>query len=135
MKFQKKKSPTPGCDSLGLTGVVLKQDGAWTFGLLGNHIESVAGDDNRNDISATFIQPFASYITKTKTTIGLSTESTYDWENESWSVPINFTANQLFKSGKQLFQVGGGIRYWAESPNNGPEDWGLRLQYTLLFPK
>jgi hypothetical protein len=26
-------------------------------------------------------------------------------------------------------------KYWAEAPDNGPEDWGLRVQLTFLFPK
>jgi hypothetical protein len=119
----------------GPTGVILKQQGPWTFGLLVNHLESFAGNDNRVDISATFAQPFASYITNTKTTLGVSIESTYDWESRHWSVPVNFSVNQMLKVGNQLFQVGGGVRYWAESPDNGPQDWGLRLQLTLLFPK
>jgi hypothetical protein len=76
-----------------------------------------------------------SYITKTKTTIGLNTESTYDWKSEQWSVPINLTVNQLLKIGSQIIQVGGGVRYWVDSPENGPEDWGARLQLTFLFPK
>ncbi len=120
---------------IGPTAVALKQAGPWTYGALVNHIESFAGEDNRLDVSATFIQPFLSYITKTKTTIGLNTESTYNWENEQWSVPVNFTVNQLLRVGTQIIQVGGGVRYWADSPDSGPEDWGLRLQLTFLFPK
>ncbi|MCJ7600798.1 MAG: hypothetical protein MUO63_04745 [Desulfobulbaceae bacterium] len=120
---------------IGPTGVVLKQDGPWTYGMLANHIESFAGEDDRADISATFIQPFLSYITQTKTTIGINLESTYDWEAEEWSAPVNLTLFQLLKIGDQLFQVGGGVRYWADSPDNGPEDWGFRLQLTFLFPK
>jgi len=108
---------------IGPTAVALKQDGPWTYGALVNHIESFAGEDHRADISASFVQPFVSYITKTKTTIGLNTESTYDWESEQWSVPINLTVNQLLKVGPQIIQVGGGVRYWAESPENGPEGW------------
>jgi hypothetical protein len=120
---------------IGPTAVGLKQVGPWTFGALVNHIESVAGEDDRADVSATFIQPFLTYITKTKTTISLNTESTYDWENEEWSVPINFNVLQLLKIGSQIIQVGVGVRYWADSPENGPQDWGARLQLTLLFPK
>ena len=115
--------------------MVLKQDGPWTYGALANHIDSFAGEDNRADVSATFMQPFLSYITETKTTIGVSTESTYDWENRQWSVPINLTVNQLLKVGDQIFQVGGGVRYWANGPVNGPDGWGYRLQLTFLFPK
>ena len=35
----------------------------------------------------------------------------------------------------QPVSVGGGLRYWAEGPDSGPHDWGLRRVVTLLFPK
>ncbi len=120
---------------LGPTFVLLKQAGSWTVGGLGNHIESVAGEDDRADVSATFVQPFLSYITKSKTTLGLNTEATYDWRSEQWSVPINLTVSQLTAAGKQPLQLGAGIRYWVESPDGGPRDWGARLMLTFLFPK
>lgn len=120
---------------IGPTFVGLKQQGPWTFGALANHIFSVAGEDARADINATFVQPFISYITTTKTTFSLSTEATYDWENEVWSVPVNVTVAQLLKAGPQIFQVAVGARYWAESPDAGPQNWGARVQLALLFPK
>jgi hypothetical protein len=103
--------------------------------MLVNHIESFAGDNDRAYVSATFLQPFLTYITRTKTTIALNTESTYDWRSDQWSVPINFGVYQLLRLGKQPVQFGAGVRYWADSPDNGPEDWGFRLQLTFLFPK
>jgi hypothetical protein len=48
----------------GPTLVALKQSGGWTCGVLGNHLWSFAGDGDRNDINATFLQPFLSYTTK-----------------------------------------------------------------------
>jgi len=47
----------------GPTAVALRQQGPWTYGALANHIWSFAGNDNRADISATFLQPFLSYTT------------------------------------------------------------------------
>ena len=120
---------------IGPTAVVLKQQGPWTYGALANHIESFAGNRDRADVSATFLQPFVAYVTSTKTTIAVNTESTYDWDNEQWSVPVNVTVNQMLRIGNQILQVGGGIRYWAESPAAGAEDWGFRLQLTLLYPR
>jgi len=120
---------------LGPTAVALKQSGPWTVGLLANHIWSVAGDDDRADVNATFLQPFVSYITKTKTTIGLTTETTYDWENEQWSVPVIAKVAQLFKIGPQILQLAVAGKYWAESPDDGPDGWGLRVELTFLFPK
>jgi hypothetical protein len=120
---------------IGPTGVVLRQSGSWTYGALANHIESFAGTSRRADVSATFIQPFLTYITPTQTTFGLNTESTYDWETNKWSTPINFNVFQLLRFGNQLVQIGGGLRYWVTAPDSGAEDWGLRLTFVLLFPK
>jgi len=126
-----------GADKWGLgpTAVVLKQNGPWTYGALANHIWSVAGDGDRQDISTTFLQPFLSYTTKGATTFAVNTESTYDWKSKQWAVPLNATATQVLKLGNQLVSVGGGVRYWAESTDVGPEGWGVRLLFTLLFPK
>jgi hypothetical protein len=30
---------------------------------------------------------------------------------------------------------GVGARYWADSPENGPDGWGVRAVVTFLFPK
>ena len=120
---------------IGPTGVALKQTGPWTYGALANHLWSVGGDSTRPDVNATFLQPFVAYVTPTKTTFSLNTESTYDWGSKQWSVPINLTATQLIKVGNQMMSVGGGVRYWADSPAGGPDDWGLRLLVTFLFPR
>lgn len=119
----------------GITGVALKQSGPWTVGALANHVWSISGNDEFGDQSATFLQPFVSYTTPKATSFTLNTESTYDWETEEWSVPINFVVAQVVKIKKQPVQLGLGGRYWADAPEGGPEGWGLRAQVTLLFPK
>jgi hypothetical protein len=118
----------------GPTAVVLRQDSGWTYGILANHIWSFAGDDDRADISATFLQPFLSYTTKTYTTFSINTESTYDWKNEQWTVPLNLSVSQLLKFGQQPVSFALGARHYVERPSNGP-DWGLRFTVTFLFPK
>jgi len=118
----------------GPTALVLKQAGKNTIGFLANHIWSVAGNEQRPDISTTFIQPFYSHTTLGATTYGINAEASYDWKHDSWVVPINVTVQQLTKMGNQRVQFGLGGRYYLESPSGGP-DWGLRLIFTLLFPK
>lgn len=120
---------------IGPTAVALKQVGPWTYGALMNHVWSFAGDDDRADVNATFVQPFLSYVSAVQTTYSLNTESTYNWDADAWSVPLNVNVAQLLNVGGQLFQVGIGTRYWAESPENGPEGWGVRGSLTFLFPK
>jgi hypothetical protein len=118
----------------GPTAVVLKQTKGWTYGALANHIWSFAGESGRDDVSATFLQPFVSYTTKTFTSFTLNTESTYDWQGEQWTVPVNVMVQQLVKIGAQPVAFQLGYRYYAEKPDDGP-DWGLRFAVTFLFPK
>ena len=132
--------PTGTDDVLGLekwgagpTGLLLKQVGGWTYGILANHIWSYAGDDHRNYVSSTFLQPFLSYTTKSKTTFGVNTESTYDWHNSQWTVPINVQLSQLVKIGKMPVQFTLGAKVYAEGPSGAPE-WGIRFVVTPLFP-
>jgi hypothetical protein len=118
----------------GPTAVALRQEHGFTYGILANHIWSFAGQDDRQNINATFLQPFLGYTTKTYTTFTVNTESTYDWQAQQWTVPVNFMVQQLVKiRGHPIaFQVG--YRYYAEKPDGGP-DWGLRFTITFLFPK
>lgn len=119
----------------GPTAVTLKQSDGWTVGMLANHVWSFAGDDNRGDINSTYLQPFVSYTTHDAWTFSLNTESTYNWEAEEWSVPINFTVSKLVKLDEQPISLTAGLRYWAESPDGGPDGLGFRTAITLLFPK
>ena len=125
-----------GAEKLGVgpTVVVLTQQQGWTIGVLANHIWSVAGDANRADIDSSFIQPFVSYTTPTALTIGLNTESTYNWITDEWAVPINLTVTQLTKFGGQPVSIGAGVRYWAQSSTGGPKGFGARAILTFLFP-
>jgi len=122
--------------SAGPTAVALKQQHGWTYGALVNHQWSYAGNGDATDVDASFVQPFVSYTTATHTSFTVNSESTYDWEGNDWSVPVNFMVSQVFKLGGQLMSLQLGARYWADTPEDvGPEGWGARLTYTLVFPK
>lgn len=120
---------------IGPTAVVLKQMGGWTVGALANHIWSIAGVDGRLDVDSTFLQPFITYTTPDAWTFALNTEATYDWTNDAWSIPINGSVFKLLTIGAQPVSVGGTLRYWIESPEGGPHDFGGRVTVTFLFPK
>ena len=121
---------------LGPTGVALKQSGPWTLGGLANHIWSIdGGGDGRQKVNATFLQPFMSYTTPKAISYTVNSESTYNWESEEWSVPVNFIVAKMTRIGNQMVSLGVGARYYAESTDNGPEGWGARLMVTLLYPK
>lgn len=118
--------------ALGPTGVALKQTGPWTFGALVNHLWDVEGS---SDINATFLQPFLAYTTPNAVTFTLNSESTYDWEAEQWTAPINALISKVIVISGRPVSIQGGVRYWADAADNGPDDFGLRFNVTYLFPK
>ncbi len=119
----------------GITGVALKQANGWTYGALANHVWSIGKSDQYGDSSNTFLQPFLTYTTKKSTSFSVDTESTYNWETEEWSVPINMSVSHVVKVSGKPVQLKAGARYWADSPEAGPDGWGARLEVTYLFPK
>jgi len=114
-------------------GLVLK--GPWTVGMLANHVWSFAGDDDRDDISSSFMQPFVAYTWPSAWTASLQSETTYNWKSEKWSVPVNLALSKLVKFGKLPVSLQGGVGYWAESPDSGPEGFRFRLQANFVLPK
>jgi hypothetical protein len=118
----------------GPTGLMLWQKQGWTYGILAAQIWSFAGDDHRQNLDLTSLQPFLAYQTKTQTTFGVNLESSYDWENTQWTVPANAMITQLVRIGKMPVSFQIGARCYAVRPSGGP-NWGLRFSVTFVFPK
>jgi hypothetical protein len=118
---------------LGPTAVVLRQDGPWTYGMLANHIWSVAGWGPKT-VSTTYLQPFLAYTTDSLTSFGVGVESGYDWTDRQWAVPLDASISQLVQIGHMPVDIGIGGRIYAQRPDGGPS-WGLKLSITLVFPK
>lgn len=119
----------------GPTGVVLKMSGPWTYGGLANHIWSFAGDDDRQDINNTFLQPFVAYTWPSAWTASVQSESTYNWKIEKWSIPVNAAVSKLVFFGKLPVSLQAGVGYWLESPEVGAEGVRYRLQANFVLPK
>ena len=123
--------------SAGPTGVVLKQQGGWTYGALVNQIWSFAGNPNRANVNQMFLQPFVAYTTQNLWTITGQSETTANWQVDSpnrWNVPINLLAAKLatFGTFPASYQFGGG--YFVVKPDNGAT-WKVRAAITILLPK
>ena len=117
----------------GPTAVVLKQRDEWTYGVLANHIESFAGDDDRPDVSSTFLQPFLAH-TKGSVTYTANFEGTFDHETDEWTLPLNLSVSKVTRVGDQLVSYGGGVKFYVDAPDGAP-NWGLRATITLLYPR
>jgi hypothetical protein len=118
---------------IGPSIVALTQNNGWTIGGLANHIFSVAGDENRSDINATFINPFVTYNWKSGAGITLNSEYTHDWENDLdiFVVMPTFTAVTKFGSQTVSFAIGPRIHFAPETRPN----YGIRAAIILVFPK
>lgn len=119
----------------GPSGVGLAIRGPWTAGMLANHVWSFAGNDDRPDISNTFMQPFAAYTWPSAWTVSVQSETSYNWKSEQWSIPVNLAVSKLVRFGKVPVSLQGGVGYWAESPDAGPEGFRFRLQANFVLAK
>lgn len=125
-----------GLDRVGLGPTVglLWRGGPWTIGALTNHTWSLGADEARDHVSATFLQPFIDYTTDTSITFSVNTETTYNWTQDQWTVPVNLVVRKLFDFDGMKMSVALGPRFYLEGPSGAPE-WGVRLGVTLIFPK
>ena len=119
----------------GPTAVALTMRGPWTIGALGNHIWSFAGDSDGPDINNTLLQPFAAYTWPNAWTVSMQSETTYDWNSENWSVPVNLAVAKLVRWGKLPVSLQAGVGYWLESPDSGAEGFRFRLQANFVLPR
>jgi hypothetical protein len=118
---------------MGPSGVILKQSGKWTFGLLANQVWSYAGDATRPKINLTYLQPFMAHVWGKGFTVNVSSETSYDWTGKSWTVPLIAGVSQIVPIAGQLISFGFSGMYYLNSPQNGAK-WGLRAVATFLFP-
>jgi hypothetical protein len=119
----------------GPTAVALRQtpDG-WTYGALANHIVSLAGNDSRADVNATFLQPFVSKRIGPGRTVSTSFEATYDWDESQWNAPLNLGITQVIPVGRRMVSFQAGGAWYVDGPQGSP-DWSLRLTFTLLYAR
>jgi hypothetical protein len=121
--------------SAGPTFVVLKQQGPATYGILMLNAWSFAGASDRAEVNTALFQPFFSRALGAGRTVSVNLEATANWDAENvWTVPLNLQYSKVVRLGRQMASLGGGLKYYLEKPPAGP-DWGVRLAFTLLFPK
>ena len=88
----------------GPTAVILKQESGWTYGVLANQIWSFAdagGSHSRPEVNQMFLQPFLAYTWKDSTTLTLNSGSTFYWDTQERSIPINLLLSHVYNFGKQ----------------------------------
>lgn len=121
----------------GPTGVVLIQDGPWTYGGLANHLRSVAGSSDRARVNASFLNPFVTYGLGGGWSTTFAAEYTYNWDASSelrTTLPLIASVAKVTRFGKQPVSLALGYKYYADSPSDQLDN-GLRFSVNFLFPK
>lgn len=121
---------------MGPTGVILKQDGPYSYGMLAYNMfgKEKEGVPASNKLNYMFLQPFLTRQLGQGLSVSANLESQYNWTSERWTIPVNLSVAQVMKIASQPVSFSVGARYFAARPDGTPE-WGLRANMTLLFPK
>jgi hypothetical protein len=119
---------------IGPTAVALMQSKGWTYGGLINQIWSVAGSDDRPDVSQLFFQPFLIYNWKSGAGVGVNMELTRNWEGSTTVAWLNPTISAVTSLGKQKTQFVIGPRINIAAPDGSKADLGWRAMIVFLFP-
>jgi hypothetical protein len=120
---------------LGPSVVLLTQPGKFTLGLLFNQIWSVAGPEDRTDVSTMYLQPFLNYNLGGGLAVGVSSEITTNWKvDQKVTAPLLFSVSKVTLLGKRptSFSVAAGPM--MASPDGGA-DWRFRFAVTFLYPR
>lgn len=134
--------------SAGAGVVVLTMPGNWVVGVLAQNVWSVAGDSDADDVNYLLFQPIINYNLSNGWYLTSVPVIIANWEADSdnrWTVPLGGGVGKITKWGRQpldislqaYYNVEKPVPAFAQAPNleNQGEQWTLRLQIKLLFPK
>ena len=118
---------------IGPSVVALKQSGPWTYGALINLLFTVSGNEDRDDVNASFFNPFLSYNWKSGAGIAGTLEYTQDWEHDISVVVAHAMFSGVTKFGGQTVSLAIGPRIHFAPDNHAA--YGVRAAITMVFPK
>lgn len=134
--------PTASHDALGAgkwaigpaLGFVARTPGLM-WGLFNQNLVSFAGDDAREDVKVSILQPIVTYSLPDRWSIGASEMNiTYDWDKNAWtSLPLGIKLAKLHKFGQLPVQLSGYYEYNFQDDFVAPR-WSVNFTVKLLFP-
>ena len=122
---------------IGPSLVVLDINGKWVYGSLLMHIWSFAGSGDQK-VNLTTIQPFVNYNLPGGWYLASGPLITANWEASSgseWTLPLGGGVGKTLRFGKIPGTMQLHAYYNIEKPDKYGEDWQLRFQINLLFPR
>lgn len=103
--------------------------------MFNQNLFTVAGNDDREDVNSSILQPIFNYSLPDKWSIGVSEMNlVYDWEHSNWSsLPLGMKLAKLVRFGKQPVQFAGSYEYNFAADVVAPR-WTVNLTAKFLFP-
>lgn len=105
------------------------------WGLFNQNLFTYAGQDDREKVNVSILQPIVNLSLPDKWSLGTSEMNlTYDWEARRWSaLPLGAKVAKLVRFGTLPVQFAGAYEYnfADDAPSSG---WTLSLTAKLLFP-
>lgn len=123
--------------SLGPAFILVHKTQQWTVGALANHVWSVGGDSDREDVSSTSVQPFLTRNLPQGWSLSFTSETNYNWKADSgdaWTVPLGATVSKVLRVGHTPVSIGVGGFYNVDRPQYASR-WTARMMVTLVFPE
>jgi len=123
----------------GASAVALKMEGKFVYGALVAQMWSFAGaGDNDSVINSMTLQPFINYNLDDGWFVASVPIITANWNADSdnrWTVPLGLGVGRAMKLGKipMTAQLHG--YYNVVTPDLNGEEWQMRIQVQLLFPR
>ena len=105
------------------------------WGLFNQNLFSFAGNDDREDVNVSILQPIINYSLPDKWSIGTSEMNvTYDWKKSHWTaLPLGVKLAKLVKFGKLPVQFSGAYEYNFADRYVAPM-WTANFTVKFLFP-
>jgi hypothetical protein len=105
------------------------------WGVFNQNLFSFAGDDDREDVDVSILQPIVSYSLPNKWSLGTSEMNvTYDWEKSDWTaLPLGVKLAKLVKFGNMPVQFSGAYEYNFADDYVAPK-WAVNFTVKFLFP-
>ena len=106
------------------------------WGLFNQNIFTVAGEDDREDVNVSVVQPIVSKSLGNGWSVGVSEmNATYDWEQSEWvSLPLGVKITKLHKLGQLPIQFNAQYEYNFADDSLGSPRQTFRLTAKFIFP-
>lgn len=118
----------------GLVNVLFNASSpVFQYGYLASWQHSFAGEDDRSDVNAGAFQPFAFYQLGGGTYLRATPIWVYNFQNDSYSVPMGVGVGQVIKQGKSVYNFFVEPQFSVADSGPGQPRWqvfaGLNLQF------